>query len=67
MSITTASRFTSVNLKEKSTFLTSKHHHVLEVSFDLVPSAQVEQEGERVDVEGSADEDGDLTREVRSV
>lgn len=48
-------------------FHTSEHHHVLEVSFDLVPSAEVEEEGERVDVERSSDEDGDLTGASRGL
>lgn len=42
-------------------FHTCKHHHVLEVSLDLVPSAEVEKEGERVNVESSPDEYGNLT------
>lgn len=44
---------------------TCKHHHVLEVSFDLVSSAQVEEEGQRVDVESSSDEYSDLTVRLR--
>ena len=34
---------------------------MLESPFDLVPPAQVQEEGQRVDVERSADEDGNLT------
>lgn len=42
-------------------FFTCKHHHVLEIPADLMPSAQVEEEGERVYVGSSAQEDGHLT------
>ena len=45
--------------------LTSKHHHVLEVPCDLVATAEVEHEGERVDVARSPDEDGNLSRRVK--
>lgn len=40
---------------------TCKHHHMLEVSLDLVSSAEVEKEGQRVNVESSSDEYGNLT------
>lgn len=42
-------------------FHTCKHHHMLEVSLDLVPSAKIEKEGERVNVERPPDEYGNLT------
>lgn len=48
-------------------FHTCKHHHVLEVSPDLVPSAKVEKEGEWVNVESSPDEYGNLTGRSRSL
>lgn len=47
-------------------FHTSKHHHVLEVPLDLVPSAEIEDQGERVDVERPPDEDGNLTETSRT-
>lgn len=40
---------------------------MLEVSLDLVPSAEVEKEGERVNVESSSDEYGKLTGRLRSL
>ena len=40
--------------------ITCEHHHVLNVSSDLVAAAQVEQERQRVDVAGPTDEDGKL-------
>jgi hypothetical protein len=40
--------------------LTSKHHHVLEVGADLVATAQVEEEGEGVDVASPANEHSHL-------
>lgn len=43
-------------------FYTGKHHHVLEVSLDLVSSTEVEEEGEWVNVEGSSNTYGYLTR-----
>lgn len=39
---------------------TWKHHHVLKIPADFVPSAQVQEERERVDVRGSSQEDGYL-------
>jgi hypothetical protein len=38
---------------------------VLEVPCDLVATAEVEHEGERVDVARSPDEDGNLSRRVK--
>ena len=46
--------------------LTSKHHHVLEVGADLVASAQVEEEGEGVDVASPADKHRHLGSRSRS-
>ncbi len=43
---------------------TCKHHHVLEVGADLVSTAQVQQEGERIDVRRSAQKHSQLGREV---
>lgn len=40
---------------------TCKHHHVLEVGGDLVFAAQVQQEGEGVDVCRSAQKHGQLS------
>lgn len=40
---------------------TSKHHHVLEVALDLVPPAQVEEEGQRIDIQSSTNKYGNLT------
>lgn len=39
---------------------TCKHHHVLKVSPYFVSSAQVNQERQRIDVQGPADKDGYL-------
>lgn len=38
---------------------------MLEVSFDLVPSTEVEKKGERVDIQSSSDENGNLTARVK--
>lgn len=43
---------------------TCKHHHVLEVGADLVSTAQVQQERERIDVRRSAQKHGQLGGEV---
>lgn len=43
---------------------TCKHHHVLEVGADLVFTAQVQQEGEGVDVRRSAQKHSQLGGEV---
>lgn len=43
---------------------TCKHHHVLEVGADLVFAAQVQQEGEGVDVRSSAQKHSQLGGEV---
>lgn len=51
----------------KNNLHTCKHHHMLEVSLDLVPSAQVEKEGQRVNVERSSDEYGNLTGRLRGL
>lgn len=40
---------------------TSEHHHVLEVALDLVPPAEVEEEGQRVNIQSSSKKYGDLT------
>lgn len=48
-------------------FHTSKHHHVLEVPLDLVPPAEVEEEGEGVNVHRSSNEYGNLTGSSRSL
>lgn len=47
-------------------FYTCKHHHVLEVSFDFVPSTEVEEEGEWVNVEGSSDKYRELAHGEQS-
>lgn len=47
-------------------FRTCKHHHVLEISFDFVPSTEVEQEGEWVNVEGSSNEYRELAHRKQS-
>lgn len=43
------------------TCFTWKHHHVLKIPANLMPSAQVEEEGEWVDMCSSPQEDGNLS------
>lgn len=45
---------------------TCKHHHVLEVALDFVPSAEIEEEGEWVNVERPSNKYGKLMFWLRS-
>lgn len=44
---------------------TCEHHHVLEVGANFLSASQVQQEGQGVDVRGSADKNGDLVIRVK--